>query len=66
MNQHGGRREGAGRPPKYSEATIPRSISVPEDLDAMLIEDARLNKCSVNEIIIGNLNLIFDFMENNN
>ena len=45
--KHGGKREGAGRPLKYGGATVSRSISVPKDLDAMLLEDAKVNECDL-------------------
>jgi len=51
----GGKREGAGRKPKYGEHAVDRSIYLPESLDSELIQEANKYGVSVNEIIVGNL-----------
>jgi len=51
----GGKRPNAGRPLKYGDVTVHRSVSIPADLDEAISQQADQYGVSKNEIIVGNL-----------
>ena len=51
----GGKREGAGRPPKYGYDLIPLTVSLPREVYDAVAEQAEEYGVSKNHIVIGNL-----------